>query len=78
MKKFTIITLSVGILFLAGCKQITDQAAKIKSDTETAIKQASQQVEDTKKQAIDAKNKLDQKVQEGKNAMDAINKFTGS
>lgn len=73
MKKLILITISGSLmLLLLGCEQVN----QFKNDTEKAIGNLSQQVDDAKSQAIDAKNKIDQKVKDVQDAAAAINKLT--
>ena len=77
MKNFLLISLaSITMISLIGCQEVTDQVAKFKDDATHAVSNVSTQLESAKSQAIDAKNKLEEKVQQAQAAADAINKLT--
>ena len=70
-KTFLFLAAATLVLTVTGCQQ----AQKLQSDATKAYDQASQQVETTKTQVIDAKAKLDEKVTQAQEAADAIKKL---
>lgn len=71
-----IITVSVGtLLLLTGCQQAKDEANKLQTNATKTWNDASQQVESTKKQVLDAKAKVDEKMTQAQQAADAVHKL---
>ena len=75
MKKILIGAFLASAVILSGCEQISKEADKATSDAMKAYESASQQMENTKKQAIDAKAKVDEKLTQAQQAADAIKKL---
>lgn len=63
--------MAAAALILTGCQQ----AQKLQNDTTNAINAASQQIETTKTQVVETKNKIDEKVTQAQQAADAIKKL---
>jgi|GEM_PF-5122612 len=76
MKKnsFAVITASVTLLMLGGCQQLQDQATKLQTDVDQKIQGTSKQVEGMKKNIMDTKAQVDQKVKDVNDAGVAIQK----
>jgi hypothetical protein len=75
-KKIALIGGAIVFLFtITGCNQVSDQAQIIKSQTDQKIGEIQNQYETTKKQVIDTKAQIDQKVDQAKTAADAVGKL---
>ncbi len=73
MKKLLILTaICLGLIVISGCEQVE----KLQSDSQKAMNDASQQVENLKQQAITVQNKFQEKVTQAQQAADAFNKLT--
>jgi PBP1b-binding outer membrane lipoprotein LpoB len=70
MKK-VIIAAVMATIFMAGCQQVQEAQTNV---TKT-IGDAAQQVESARSQAIDMKNKIDEKVTQAKEAADAVGRL---
>ena len=77
MTKKNTITLGIviSLLGLTGCSQVSDQAATIKDQAQKQINDIQSQYETTKTQVLDTKAQIDQKVDQAKNAADAVGKL---
>jgi len=78
--KNTFICAAASILLMAftGCTQVTqvsDQARSIQNQAEQKIDSIQTQYESTKKQVLDTKAQIDQKIDQAKNAADAVGKL---
>ena len=78
--KNTFICTAATILLIAftGCTQVaqvSDQAQSIKNQAEQKINSIQTQYETTKNQVLDTKAQIDQKVDQAKNAADAVGKL---
>ena len=78
MKKLLISSSLTALLVLGGCQQLEEQAQIIRDQSQKTVSNLSQQAENVKTQIITTKAAIDEKSQQVVNAMDAVNKLTGT
>lgn len=71
MKKVLFAAFIISSLVLLGCQEVETKAEEARN----FVDDTAQKVEETKKQVEETKAKFDQKVEQAKDAADAVNKF---